>query len=201
MNDRPKQEDATLDGLKETTLDDLVRRYSSNEIPIEDFERRATGITKASTRTEVLTIVADLPEARNLPAQALKRALSAGASGWRLAPGAVRDHDTAICIFGGSDRKGVWAAPRDFTALCVFGGANLDLRKAVIPPEGMTIRCFAAFGGVDLVVPPDIRLEVRGAGIFGGFEHKDTPDAPLDAPLIVIEGFAVFGGVGIKVRH
>jgi hypothetical protein len=54
-------------------------------------------------------------------------------------------------------------------------------------------------GGVEIIVPDDIDVETEGTGIMGGFEHfAHTSDDP-DAPLLRITGFAIMGGVEIKL--
>lgn len=125
--------------------------------------------------------------------------VAASPAGWKVATETPSDHQAAVAIFGGAERKGVWRAPRHLETFCLFGGAEIDLRKAVVPREGMVIGAFAVFGGVDIIIPPDMRVEVSGMGIFGGFDHKQT-DAPESAPLIRIEGLCVFGGASIKIK-
>ena len=63
---------------------------------------------------------------------------------------------------------------------------------------------FAFMGGVQIRVPPWIRVEVHGSGFMGGFEKrlasKGEGPAP-DAPLLRIRGFALMGGVDVRVRE
>ena len=94
----------------------------------------------------------------------------------------------------------MWQAPRNLTTLCVFGGCNIDFRKAVVPEEGVAISCLCLFGGVDIVVPPGMRVRVRGVGIFGGFDRTANEVDDPYAPTIVVEGLALFGGVSVRVR-
>ncbi len=60
----------------------------------------------------------------------------------------------------------------------------------------------ALFGGVDIVVPEDLDVEVSGAGIFGGFDgknHKGSSD--LKTPKVKVNGVAIFGGVDVKIKR
>lgn len=213
MNELANMDSLDLESLREQVTEGLVQRYAGETLGLDDFERRTALVTKAASRQEILAAVLDLPDAMpsRMPSAAptgtgvaaARRTggLEAGSSGWRIASDPPRDLEHIVCVFGGTDRRGVWRAPRKLDSLCVFGGANIDLRKAVIPPEGITIRALAVFGGLDVIVPPDLRLEVKGIGIFGGFDHRDNPDAPESAPLVRIEGLACFGGVGVRVRE
>lgn len=186
-----------LEALREQVLDDLVQRYSQEGVTMEDFERRTGLATRALTKSELLGAIEGLPgEAPAYPSPATRA--TATPSTWRYNDNPSA-RQSALAIFGGFERKGVWKAPRRMESLCVFGGGEIDLRKAAIPREGLTISTLAVFGGVDVIIPPDMRIEVAGMGIFGGFDHKQT-DANDSAPLVRIEGLAIFGGVGIKIR-
>lgn len=198
MNDLSQYESLPLDRLRDKVMDDLVRHYSQERVSLEDFERRTTLVARAATKAEMLTQVADLPA---LSAEAGRAATSPSkAATWRVSAGRSRPSDVSIAIFSGSDFKGVWQAPRNLTSLCVFGGSNIDLRKAVVPPEGVNISCLCLFGGVDIIVPPGMRLYVRGIGVFGGFDRTSNEVDEPEAPTVVVEGLALFGGVSVRVR-
>ncbi|HKN53623.1 MAG TPA: LiaF domain-containing protein, partial [Amycolatopsis sp.] len=80
----------------------------------------------------------------------------------------------------------------------VFGGSTLDLRNAHIDDQA-TVDAFALFGGVDVLVPKDWRIDLGGMPIFGGYEDKTAGDGtlPSDAPLLKVNATAVFGGVKV----
>jgi hypothetical protein len=190
--------------LRDRVMDDLVRLYSLEHLDLQDFERRAGLVARASDRGEIEALVADLPV---LPAEGGGRGPRYSARPmpadrtWRIASGASKPEDLSINIFGGSEFKGVWSAPRRLDSICIFGGTDIDLRMAAIPEEGLTISCLCVFGGVDVIVPPGMRVRVRGVGIFGGFERKGEASEDPDAPLLVVDGLSVFGGVTVKVKR
>jgi predicted membrane protein len=104
-------------------------------------------------------------------------------------------------IFGGVRRR---IESQDFQggeAFAMFGGVEVDLRKAAITRDQIVIEANAIFGGIDLRLPETWNVIVRGAGIFGGYEDE-TFDSRVATdskqPVVVINGFAVFGGVHIK---
>ena len=70
----------------------------------------------------------------------------------------------------------------------------------MVPAEGVSINCLCIFGGVDIIVPPGMRLHVRGMGIFGGFDRSENQVDDPTAPTIVVEGIALFGGVSVRIR-
>ena len=83
----------------------------------------------------------------------------------------------------------------------MFGGVELDLRKAASTRDEIIVEINAIFGGVEVRVPETWSVTVRGSGIFGGYEDETmdtraTPDGKQ--PHLIVNGFAVFGGVSIK---
>jgi hypothetical protein len=88
-----------------------------------------------------------------------------------------------------------------------MGGVELDFREAVLQPGVTEIHAFAFWGGVEVLVPPHVRLECSGIGIMGGFDGgtnvgsraADIGD-PL-TPIIRVTGVAVMGGVEVSVRY
>ncbi len=92
----------------------------------------------------------------------------------------------------------------DFTggeATAIFGGATYDLRGASTRRKEMHIAVTAIFGGIEILIPPGWRVVNRITPILGGVEEKRRPPlAPIlpDAPVLVLTGAAIFGGVEIK---
>ena len=78
----------------------------------------------------------------------------------------------------------------------IFGSVKLDLREAKLEKETV-IGAWAIFGGIEILVPKDCIVKVKGTPIFGGIsnERKNKEDAKK---TIYIEGYAVFGGIEIK---
>ena len=104
---------------------------------------------------------------------------------------------------GGGVRKGSWRPARTNYAIGVMGGFELDFRDAVLPPGVTEVRVFAFWGGGDIIVPPDVTVEVSAVGIMGGFEERhDAPSNPSpDAPVIRVTGLAIMGGAEVCVRY
>jgi predicted membrane protein len=86
------------------------------------------------------------------------------------------------------------------TVSAVFGGADIDLRDAVLSPEGGYLDLTAVFGGIDVVVPRDWAVRVTGVPIFGGWDAKveRKADKNAEGAVLHIHCVAMFGGVDIK---
>jgi len=78
----------------------------------------------------------------------------------------------------------------------VMGGLELDLRQATIQKEAV-LNVFALWGGIEIRVPQDWSVVTNGVPILGGIEDKTIP--PMQpAKRLVIDGYAIMGGVEIK---
>jgi hypothetical protein len=108
----------------------------------------------------------------------------------------TQSFDTMVAIFGGGARKGRWRVKRRTNAFAVFGGHDLDMTDAVFEGREVTIWAFAVFGGIDITVPEGVSLRNEGIGIFGGFGARGSDDPDPNAPVVVVKGLALFGGVG-----
>ncbi len=78
----------------------------------------------------------------------------------------------------------------------IFGGTKLDLRSARIH-DGATLEVFAAFGGIELFVPKNVKIVFSLTPLFGGGNDKTQPDGAASLTLHV-RGTALFGGVEVK---
>jgi hypothetical protein len=116
------------------------------------------------------------------------------------AGGDSRNRVNGFAMFGGQTTV---ARSESFTGgsvTALFGGIDLDLRSATLAPDGAGIETFAAFGGINVIVPRGWRVTVSGMPLFAAFEDKVdrsvTPEP--DAPHLVVSGIALFGGVEVK---
>jgi hypothetical protein len=78
----------------------------------------------------------------------------------------------------------------------VMGGVELDLRQSKIQGATVTLDVVAMWGGIDLKVPAEWRVEGLVVPIMGGFEDKTKTLVVSDtAPRFVVRGYAVMGAV------
>jgi hypothetical protein len=80
---------------------------------------------------------------------------------------------------------------------CWYGGGAVDLREARIDPAGARLRVRALFGGGQIVVPEAWRVVSHFGGLGRINDGRPAVERPSDAPVLTIEGFAVFGGFEI----
>jgi predicted membrane protein len=105
-------------------------------------------------------------------------------------------------VFGGGRRRVTTDNFQGGEVLAIFGGYHIDLRGAQIPASGRAVVDInSIFGGVELIVPENWRIAVRGIGIFGAFEDKTIPPRPdvgVVLPELVVTGSAIFGGATVR---
>ncbi|MDR1668259.1 MAG: cell wall-active antibiotics response protein [Bacteroidales bacterium] len=85
---------------------------------------------------------------------------------------------------------------------CVFGGIELDLSDAKLADGIHTLEINTVFGGVNIYVPIDWKIEIRKDQIFGHFvDNRPTPNFEVNEnTLLVLEVSAVFGGGEIRCK-
>lgn len=76
----------------------------------------------------------------------------------------------------------------------IFGGIKLDLRNAIIK-NNQVINVNVIFGGVDILVPDNVKVITQSTSIFGGVDNNFNNEGKI---VLYINATAVFGGVDIK---
>jgi len=105
-----------------------------------------------------------------------------------------------VAVMGGAERKGQWTPPRHMNVVAVMGGGKLDFREAIFGEPVTEVTVVVFMGGIEIIVPPGIRVESNGFALMGGFEQVAQETAAPDAPLVKVNGFACMGAVEMKVR-
>ncbi len=167
-------------------------------ITVTELEQRLDAVYAAKTLDELTPITADLPNAQGTVAH---RAPSTVGAPHGLI-GGVPGSTTSVAVMSGAGRKGNWVVPRQHNSFAFCGGVDIDLRNARFAEQHTTITAVAIMGGIDIVVPDDIRVEVTGIGFMGAFDsHGEAPaDPDPNGPVVTINGFAFWGGVTVKRR-
>jgi hypothetical protein len=168
----------------------LAEAYAADRLSVEDLDARLALVYRAQS-------MAELEQSLRDPA----RPELSLADEYRLVANeaVVPERGVAVAFMGGFDVKGGWLVPRHFKVWAIMGGGDLDLREARFAPGVTQIDVVAFMGGVDLQLPPGVRLEVTGAGFLGGFSHEaGVPVEEPNAPVVRVSGAAIAGGVDIK---
>jgi len=80
--------------------------------------------------------------------------------------------------------------------IAIFGGIDLDMRDAIIESD-VVVNATTVFGGIEIIVPPNVQLVVKSTSIFGGVDNQAFDD-PLAEHTVFVNASCVFGGIDIK---
>jgi hypothetical protein len=176
----------------------LTQAFADGRIELEDLEQRLEIVMRATTLEDLkLTLTGlDAPAA------------PAGEPDVRVpAPPFRTDRPKAsprtIVVMSGTHRRGRWVPAPIHRVYAFMGGAKLDLRDAELLPGVTEIRLNVLMGGVSVIIPPDMDVEVDGWAFMGGIEERDVHPAPLETQVRRLRIYArvVAGGVEVKVRE
>jgi hypothetical protein len=186
-----------IDVARQGAVDTLMEHFVNDVLEMSEFERRLDIANHAVTEAELNKPVSDLP-ATNLPAPAPSR----GGAPVVVAADRVSERAYLVSLMGGDSRYGRWIPARSNFAVGVMGGLSLDFREAMLAPGVTEVNVFTLMGGAEIIVSPEMDVEVSGFAFMGGFEH-DT-DQPIhtnpERPTLRIKYFSIMGGVGVAVR-
>ncbi len=101
-------------------------------------------------------------------------------------------------LLGGAEPRITADNFRGGDVLAIMGGCKVDLREAKAAPEGAVLDTFAFWGGIEILVPEDWSVELRGTPILGGFEDKTRGGKTDGSQRLTVTGMAIMGGVEVK---
>ena len=192
------------DADRERVAEVLRDALAEGRLDMAEFEERLEQTYQARTYGELAPITRDLPVAGVTPPPVVSLRKDAAVEGsWagRIV-GGEGSSTGAVAVLSGFQRKGRWTVPRRFTAFAFWGGGEIDLREADFAAGEVEIHCVAIMGGVQVVVPPGVEVVVRGLGVMGGFDHRESGvRGDPGAPRVVVSGFAFWGGVGVERKQ
>lgn len=186
---------------REQVIAALTEHFAGDRLDIEEFDRRVDRAHLASTIVELDAVLADLPAVTLAPSLAPSPASAPQAMVVRDDPNRAQSSRIWM-VMGGIERKGQWMVPRTMSAICFWGGGSLDFRDADFGPGVTELNVVAIMGGLEIIVPPWLSVDVDASAIMGGFDERHrAPQAPDPGrPVLRITGLVMMGGVEIETR-
>jgi hypothetical protein len=176
----------------------LRQAAGEGRLDIDELDQRLEATYAARTYADLVPITLDLPShphQRPVPARP-------PAASPMVVPGP--DKESHYAILSGLSRKGVWVVPRQMTILAMMGGAELDLRRAKFAAPEVVITINAFMGGAQIIVGPNVHVQVEGTGIMGGYSGPSglvEAEPEESSPVVRVKGFAIWGGVNVERKH
>ncbi|MFD3994072.1 DUF1707 domain-containing protein [Streptomyces sp. NPDC058548] len=181
------------DADRDRIADILRDALAEGRIDAEEHSDRIDSVYRAKTVGELEPIVRDLPGARTRQEPAPDYGY-----GPEEADGPPAN---LVAIFSSTTRKGRWRVSRRTNAFALFGNIEIDLTEAIFAQRLTTINATSIFGNVEVRVPENISLRGNGSGIFGNFEVVTLEGVDPQAPVVVINGYSVFGNVEARPKR
>lgn len=167
------------DKERDAAVERLQVAFAEGRIDDQEFDERMRSALTARTRADLDRLLVDLPR-----------------------PGAlatVKPQPTGrllLAMKGGVQRRGRWRVPERLNAVAYKGACEVDLRAAELSAASTAITAVAYKGRVEILVPPGVRVQVRGYS-YGGHWDDQVPDddLPPDAPVVHVQAVAYKGTV------
>lgn len=93
-----------------------------------------------------------------------------------------------------------WDVEDELVAFALFGDVKVDLADSRSTPPEITIKAWAVFRDVDIVVAPGTRVQLTGGGIRGDL-NNEVPDVPMEQARTVVYVEAHTLVSDVTVRH
>lgn len=183
--------------------DILAAAMTQGHLSPVEYETRASTAVSATTFGELDALTDDLP-VNDIAAHAGELSLTKSAVAPAYTMGSGPDPasvHTKVAVMSGTELKGTVPVGDRLTVVTVMGGAEIDLRRVEFTAPVLTIQAVAVMGGIEILVPEDATVQVRGIGVMGGFPHDAAGRGRPGAPTIVVNGLALMGGVEVSRKR
>jgi len=81
--------------------------------------------------------------------------------------------------------------------ISIFGAVELNLKHAIIE-EDVVIDCTTVFGGIDIMLPDNVKVKTSGVPVFGGVENKKQNSKEENGPTVYINYVCAFAGIDLS---
>ncbi|HEV7885937.1 MAG TPA: DUF1707 domain-containing protein [Acidimicrobiales bacterium] len=185
------------DAERNTVVELLRQHCSEGYLTLDEFSDRVGDVFAARTRLELDKVTTDLP----VPVTAV----TPDAVDMPVAPQPEKRRRAVrrwiVGVMSGGSARGRWRPAEETHVVAFMGGCQVDLRNAEIDGPEVIIRAVAVMGGIEIIVPEGIEVDLGGFALMGGNDKhvKDVPRLP-GSPLVRVSAFSFWGGVVVKSR-
>jgi hypothetical protein len=178
---------------REQVIARLSEGYAQDLYDVDELDRRLDLAHGALTVADLDALVADL----GAPSTALVPA------GLQTIDDPTRQERRKIrAIMSAFERKGHWVVPRTMHARAFWGAVELDFREASLAPGVTTLEVRVTMGSVELILPPQLAIDVDVSVIMGSCEQRHRAPVQPDPSraLLRVTGRVLMGSVEIFTR-
>jgi len=177
----PAPDELIGDVDRQREVERLRQCTADGRLTLDEFADRVGDVYAARTHAELARPTADLPAL--------------------VQPPALPARSSAIGIFSSARKAGRWRPSSSFDAVAVFGSAQIDLCDAQVDGD-LDIRAWAVLGGIEVLVPQGVHVELGGFAFLGGREYRVRSTPPrAGVPVVRVHCRAVLGGVTVRTKN
>lgn len=189
----PERRLRASDAERDRHLTVVQHAYEAGRLDLNELKDRQDVVLRAVYRDELLVVVDDLPEGREL-ALAGDAALPAerpAAGG--LPETAPADAGFTVSVMSGRDVL-VESGTRRLRNFAWWGGNTYDLTQAMGPGRIVTLVLDAVMAGSDIIVPEGVRVVDQSVAIMAGNEIARDAQGDGTNGTLVLKGFLWWAG-------
>ena len=109
------------------------------------------------------------------------------------------DYIRSVALMGGASTRSLSTSLRGAELSAFMGGVELDLREAKPADGRVVVDAFAFMGGIDIIVPPDWRLEIEATPVMGALQDERALAADREyKATLVVRGVVIIGGLVLR---
>lgn len=184
------------DADRDRVADRLRDALAEGRLTPEEHGERVDRLYGSRTLAELADLTTDLP-GRETPTRPQQPPLDTPESHELAAQSTGQD--SVVAVLGGAERNGRWLVEPRTHVTALLGGVELDLREAVLAQQEVLIQCAVVLGGLEIVLPPGVRVINQVNGILGGVSVSTNNRASrADAPTVRLTGTCLLGGVDVR---
>lgn len=187
------------DADRDRIADILRDAVAEGRLTAEEHAERIDLVYRAKTVGELEPLVRDLPPAAGASQRSASSPYGYGYGYGPEAPAGPAEN--LVAVFSSSTRRGRWRVGGRTNAFSLFGSIEIDLTEALFGQRLTVINATSIFGSVEIKVPENISLRGSGTGVFGNFEVVTLESTDPEAPVVVVNGYSVFGNVEAKPKR
>ncbi|HEY3550679.1 MAG TPA: DUF1707 domain-containing protein [Gaiellaceae bacterium] len=170
------------DAEREAAIARLREASAEGRLTLEELADRAAVAYAARSQAELAQLTGDLPV---------------------TAPPASRRKPVrwTFAVIGEPTRKGRWRIARRTAVVMGIGDCHLDLRRAELDGEEVTVTIVQLIGDTTIVVPHHVDVELSGLFLIGSKSDSGAEgDVAPSAPLVRIRVYGLLGELQVVRR-
>ena len=175
--------------LRDKIVDQLKYNLVHDHLEIEEFEQLVQLALRTPSKSELLSLIADLPKKEDFEIENQEQ---------ELAP--YRKQESIVGILSQSKRKGMWIPSKQLKVVSILGETELDFRDVKLAPGLTYISLECWLGASTIIIPAGVNVVSNVKNILGSVDGGSQGRMNPDSPTIVLEGKVILGELNIKVK-